>query len=85
MELLKANGLDGLADAVTVLLTSAMLAEGSEHLGAAPYERSLQRIGYANGYQDKMPKTVSVPPSCRMRSSAAPIMALAWLFRFWFI
>ena len=36
-----------------VLLNSAMVADRSEHLGAAPYERSAERIGYANGYKDK--------------------------------
>ena len=52
VELLKTNGFDGLAEAVTVLLNSAMVAERSEHLGAAPYERSAQRVGYANGDWD---------------------------------
>gem|GEM_PF-1950402 len=53
VELLKTNGFDGLAEAVTVLLNSAMVAEGSDHLRAAPYERSAERVGYANGYKDK--------------------------------
>ena len=57
VELLKENGFDGLADAVTVLLNSAMVAERSEHLGAAPYERSTSRTGYANGFKDKCLKT----------------------------
>ena len=57
VELLKTNGFAGLADAVTVLLNSAMVGERSEHLGAAPYERSAQRTGYANGYKDKVLKT----------------------------
>jgi len=57
VELLKTNGFDGLADAVTVLLNSAMVAERSEHLRAAPYERNAERIGYANGYKDKAMKT----------------------------
>jgi transposase-like protein len=57
VELLKTNGFDGLADAVTVLLNSAMVAERSEHLRAAPYERSSARTGYANGYKDKAMKT----------------------------
>jgi len=48
VELLKVNGFDGLADAVTVLLNSAMVAERSEYLGAAPYERSVNRVSYAN-------------------------------------
>ncbi len=57
VELLKENGFDGLAEAVTVLLNSAMVAERSDYLGAAPYERSTQRLGYANGYKDKRLKT----------------------------
>jgi len=57
VELLKHNGFDALADAVTVLLNSAMIAERSEHLGAAPYERSAERTGYANGFKDKTVKT----------------------------
>lgn len=57
VELLKTNGFDGLAEAVTVLLNSAMVAERSEHLGAAPYERSSSRTGYANGYKAKAMKT----------------------------
>ena len=57
VELLKANGFDGLADAVTVLLNSAMVAERSEYLGAAPYERCATRVGYANGFKDKTIKS----------------------------
>ena len=57
VELLKVNGFDALAEAVTVLLNSAMVAERSDYLGAAPYERSVGRIGYANGYKDKQLKT----------------------------
>jgi hypothetical protein len=57
VELLKTNGFDGLAEAVTVLLNTAMVAERSEYLGAAPYERSATRKGYANGFKDKTLKT----------------------------
>lgn len=57
VELLKDNGFDALAEAVTVLLNSAMLAERSEYLGAAPYERSATRVGYANGFKDKTIKS----------------------------
>ena len=57
VELLQTNGFDGLAEAVTVLLNSAMVAERSEHLGAAPYERSASRMGYANGYKGKFLKS----------------------------
>ena len=61
VELLKTNGFAGLADAVTVLLNSAMVGERSEHLGAAPYERSAQRTGYANGYKDKVLIPMALP------------------------
>ncbi len=57
VELLQENGFDALAEAVTVLLNSAMVAERSEYLGAAPYERRPERRGYANGYKDKHFKT----------------------------
>ncbi len=57
VELLKVNGFDGMAEAMTVLLNSAMVAERSEYLNAAPYERSLERTGYANGYKSKTLKT----------------------------
>jgi len=57
VELLKEHGFDGLAEAVTVLLNSAMVAERSEYLGAAPYERSATRVGYANGFKDKTVKS----------------------------
>ena len=36
VELLQSNGFDALAEAVTVLLNSAMVAERSEHLCALP-------------------------------------------------
>jgi len=57
VELLKENGFEGLADAVTVLMNAAMFAERSEYLCAAPYERTAQRVGYANGFKDKTLKT----------------------------
>jgi transposase-like protein len=53
VELLKEHGFDGLAEAVSVLLNAAMLSERSDYLGAAPYERSANRVGYANGFKDK--------------------------------
>ena len=59
MELLKDNGFDRLAEAVTVLMNTAMVAERSEHLGARPYERTQDRRGYANGVK---PKTVKTRP-----------------------
>ena len=48
-------GLDGLAEALRVLLNEIMKIERAEHLRAKPYERTEERRGYANGYK---PKTV---------------------------
>lgn len=55
VELITEHGLDGLGDAVSMLINEAMRLERERHLVAAPYERTLQRRGYANGYK---PKTV---------------------------
>jgi transposase-like protein len=57
VELLKVNGFDAVAEAVTVLMNSAMVAERTDYLGVAPYERSVNRVSYANGYKDKALKT----------------------------
>jgi putative transposase len=57
VEQLKVNGFDALAEAVTVLMNSAMVAERTDYLGVAPYERSVNRVSYANGYKDKALKT----------------------------
>ncbi len=66
-ELLAENGFDGLASAVTVLLNEVMKIERAHALGAAPYQRSEQRSGHANGFKPKTlrtrlgPLTVEVP------------------------
>lgn len=54
-ELIAERGLEGLGDAVSMLINEAMRLERERHLGVAPYERSPRRTGYANGYK---PKTV---------------------------
>lgn len=56
MELLTQSGLDGLADALRVLINAAMLFERERYLGASPYERTTERRGHANGFK---PKTLS--------------------------
>lgn len=48
-----ANGFDGLAEAVTILLNEAMQIERSKFLKAAPWQRTEERNGYANGFKDK--------------------------------
>jgi len=55
MELLIENGFEGFADVLRVLLNEAMKIERDNALGAALYERSDNRKGYANGYK---PRTV---------------------------
>src|SRR4051794_6229486 len=53
MELLAEHGFDGMARAVGVLLNEVMKLERTHALGAAPYQRSEQRRGYANGLKPK--------------------------------
>ena len=55
LELLTDQGFDGMAQAMQTLFNEAMKIERSAVLGAQPYERSDERLGYANGYK---PKTV---------------------------
>ena len=79
VELLKTNGFDGMADAVTALLNAAMVAERSEHLNAAPYERSENRVGYANGFKGKTVRTRWA--NCRLafrRLATAASIHRAW-------
>jgi transposase-like protein len=55
VHLLAEHGFDGMAEAITILMNEAMKLERTEALGATPYERSISRRGYANGFK---PKTV---------------------------
>jgi len=47
------NGLEGLEEAVSILLNEAMKVERSRALGAEPWQRSQGRLGYANGYKPR--------------------------------
>lgn len=66
-ELLAEHGFDGMTQALTVLLNEVMKLERAQALGAAPYERSEGRQGYANGFKPKTvqtrigPITLAVP------------------------
>ena len=53
MEELIQNGTEGFRPAVEELLNKTMLTERSRALGAQPYERTEDRVGYANGFKDK--------------------------------
>lgn len=55
IELLAEQGFDGLAEVITTLFNQAMQVERMKHLQATPYERTIERTGYANGFK---PKTV---------------------------
>ena len=50
-------GLEGLPDAVSVLINHAMLIEREHHIGAGPYQRSDQRNGHGNGFKDRQLNT----------------------------
>ena len=52
-EIINENGLDGLAEAVSILINEAMKIERSAALNAHPWERTDSRKGYANGFKDK--------------------------------
>jgi transposase-like protein len=50
------QGLDGIAEAIRLVIDQAMKIERSQVLQAQPHQRTEQRQGYANGFK---PKTVS--------------------------
>ena len=52
-EIINENGLDGLAEAVSILINEAMKIERSAALNARPWERTDCRQGYANGFKDR--------------------------------
>lgn len=53
LELLTEQGFEGMANAMQILLNEAMKLERAEFIGAAPYERSAARRGWANGFKAK--------------------------------
>ena len=57
MEIINREGLDGLSQAVEIILNEAMKVERSQHLKAVPYERTEDRMGYANGFKPKQVKS----------------------------
>ena len=56
LEQITEQGLDYLPELIRIVIDAAMEAERQKHLGVAPYERSPDRRGQANGYK---PKTVA--------------------------
>ena len=47
------NGIRELKESLERMLNELMLSEREEAVGAAPYERTLDRKGYCNGFKDK--------------------------------
>jgi transposase-like protein len=57
MEVLSEEGLGGMARAVELLMNEAMRLERTSFLGAAPNERTPERVGHANGFKPKALRT----------------------------
>ena len=57
LEFLSSPNGSALTDLLRQLLNSCMLLERERHLRAAPYERTEERQGHANGFKDKTVKT----------------------------
>ena len=53
VEMISAQGLDGLPEMMRIVINAAMQAERQAYLRAKPYERSEERRGQANGYKPK--------------------------------
>ena len=74
------SGMEGLPEAIAVLVNQAMLIERQNHIGAAPYQRSEQRDGHANGFKERQLNTrvgaltLHVP---QVRGSEAPFFPSA--------
>jgi len=74
------SGMEGLPEAIAVLVNQAMLIERQNHIGAAPYQRSEQRDGHANGFKERQLNTrvgaltLRVP---QVRGSEAPFFPSA--------
>lgn len=53
LQALVGSGLDGLPEALRLLINAAMRLERERFLGAEEHERTPSRTGYANGYKNK--------------------------------
>jgi len=47
------TGLEGLPQAISLLINQAMIIERSQHLGVGPYERNSVRNGQSNGFKNR--------------------------------
>jgi transposase-like protein len=57
VQLLAEHGFDGMSQAIQTLLNEAMKLQRSETLRAAPYQRTTDRRGHANGFKSKTVKS----------------------------
>lgn len=57
LEQVQEQGLDVLPELIRVILNTAMQAERTEYLKAAPYQHSPERNGHANGFKPKTMRT----------------------------
>lgn len=57
VELISQQGFAGMAEAMQLILNEAMLIERSRYMQVNPYERSVMRQDYANGFKSKQLKT----------------------------
>jgi len=56
-EIICEEGLSGIDKAVQIIINQAMLIERDKHLKAERYERTPERVSYANGFKPKQLKT----------------------------
>lgn len=57
MATISEKGFEGMGEAFQILMNEAMKIERGKFLGAMPYERNSERVGYANGFKDKTVNT----------------------------
>ncbi len=57
LELVTEKGLDGISEPAAILLNLAMRLEREQYLQAGAYERSADRVDYANGFKSRSIKT----------------------------
>jgi transposase-like protein len=74
VDLIADQGLEALPELIQIIINTAMQAERQQYLHAAPYERTDERRGYANGFKPKtvttrLGKIAFAVPRCAMGAS----------------
>lgn len=57
VEVISEKGFSGMGEAIELLVNHAMKLERNRYLQVGPYERSTERVSYANGFKEKQVKT----------------------------